>query len=208
MPNHSISWLILIIIVAFLIYAAIAIAKEKDYYLKNAKLFDLGEMQAFVPPWWSLVEKSETKLKFERKDERFDWNCQIEEFCPTSPADAKLILQEHIEKLKIELDSEEIIHHLHHQWANLSHLCAQEIKTRQSWSFSRIEGIGTQDGEHRVYLDLSILINPNQTKAWSITGISSILNGSVEGPYVEEVVNNLKLTALNREVSDLLNQET
>ena len=58
----------------------------------------------------------------------------------------------------------------------------------------RHEGMATENDIKRVYMDIAIAITEDGTSLKAVSR-SSILNGCVEGPYFEKVLENLKYNA-------------
>lgn len=167
-------WTFLIGSLILLAYAAQKIKAEKDLYLNTAVKFKLKNLRFKIPSWWTLVEKSETLLRFERTDTHYDWYSQFEivDSADNLHGLAKSVFQ----KRKIDLDPSYDV---------------SEVFQGKKPSL-RFEGMGTQDGNDRVYYDL-YLKQISKTSVLIAESRSSILNGCVEGPYFEEVINRMKI---------------
>ncbi len=183
--NLELGWPIVISSLVFLSYGAWSIAREKDLYTKTAIPMNLGEFKFLIPAWWSnsidLVNASTLttdRFIYYRSDTHYDWRCGIgnltEAFISTSQHCDQLI-----QNLGLVFD-EDALREL--PWRNLAN----------NFDCTRIEGTATRGDEDRVYADILVIKNISTAETIYLWSISSILNGCVEGPYVEEVLKRLE----------------
>ena len=57
----------------------------------------------------------------------------------------------------------------------------------------RHEGMSTENGIKRVYMDIALITIKDSDQYMEVISRSSILNGCVEGPYVEKVLQNIEV---------------
>ena len=165
-------------------YAMKAIKKEKTVFIENATSISFGPYILKVPGWWSITLQNENEIRFERTDTRYDWFALFK--IETLKENSKSIVEEftdeiHERKLMFDLGAG-VIH--------------QPESTKQNAltnaDVARVEGTATQNGIERVYYD-AMLARDHETKIrlWAESK-SSVLNGLVEGPYFEYVIQNLE----------------
>lgn len=179
-------WIILIAVLLFLTYAAIAIREEKNAYKDSARDFTFGPFILALPSWWALKKEEKNKVTFHRSDTRYDWQASFEWFERKNPQDAKKTLIDRFENLDLLFDEDKV------ETTQAEYLFKNSDIVSAAKEFYRIEGMASQDTTKRVYIDI-IIYKPSQTNGYLIAeSISSVLNGCVEGPYFEEVLKNLE----------------
>ena len=173
-PNFY-QWLILASALLMLTYAAFKIKNEPDQYDKTAKSLVFNSFTLRIPTWWGQTIDQQTEIQFERLDTRYEWtaNFQSIEKIKLEPHD---FLEQLIDELMIKFDpgfDPEVIQ-------------LSRIKV------FRHEGMATENEIKRVYMDIAIAVS-DSGKVLKAISRSSILNGCVEGPYFEKVLQNLKI---------------
>ncbi len=157
----------------FGIYAAWVIKNEKKIYLKKAKHFLFHDFSFAIPSWWSLKGEDNEKKIFHRADTYYDWEAQF------------ILLEERkaplIEQLISFMKANEII--LDPENAQTREFQEEDLECLQ------IEGTGTEKQEERIYFDAYIVRRPEDQKTILALSKSSILNGMLEGPFFEEMMN-------------------
>lgn len=188
--QHPIAWSLVAIILIALAYAMRAIKREKDIFIENGREIKFGPYLLYVPAWWSITKQSENTLRFERTDTRYDWFAYFE--LQTLAHNKNSIVEEftsEIHKRQLLFDSDAgIIHE------------PSTIKqgALENADVARVEGTATENGIERVYYDAMLARdNELQQRIWAESR-SSILNGLVEGPYFEYVIQNIKLRQEHR----------
>lgn len=172
---HFFQWLTLSVTLLVLTYAAFKIKNEPDQYDKTSIKRQLGRFCLKVPSWWGTTLENESKLQFERTDTRYEWAITFEIFKDkiTSP-------EEHLQNLVTELG------------IKFDLGFDPEKFEMNNISVYRHEGMSTENGIKRVYMDIAIATLKNSDDYMEVISRSSILNGCVEGPYVEKVLQNLE----------------
>jgi hypothetical protein len=183
-----IEWFLFLSFIVFLIYLAIVIGSEKSTYIDEAKFINFKDLTIPIPKWWTTTLREENKLRFERTDTRYDWYSEFI-YVENDLRSSAEILVEHLQKQEIKMDPQPD--------AILSEVSEYLIKDKEAADrlsdFSRIEGMGTQGGQERLYYDLIICKREDENGYYQFLSHSSVLNGSVEGPYFEEALSLLKL---------------
>lgn len=175
--DNWLSWSFVVIAIIALLYMAHAIKHEKDLYLETAKEVVIGPFRLLIPGWWSDSKTpTDKELHYERSDTRYAWAAQFK-LQADHGEDLTQLFENHIKGQKIIFDPEDSVIH------------------NTSQQMCRVEGTATQDEIERVYYD-AFLKRDEKTKMLLLgESKSSILNGSLEGPYFDEVVK--RLSTLN-----------
>jgi len=181
------SWLILIFLLGFGLYVALIIKNEKKVFREFNQKLPFFDIALAVPTWWTLTERSDQKLHFERTDTRYDWRAEFEQY-PESNGDIEKLASRYLDEKKIVLDPDLTKSTLP------SHLFFDKKTLSQVESAIRFEGTGTEDEEHRLYMDLYFVKFKNMPGVFRFESKSSVLNGCLEGPFFEDVVSYLKLS--------------
>ncbi len=126
------------------------------------------------------MQKSSDTLTFKRADTSYDWFLKVT-LIKTSESLENLLLQ-HLAEKNILLDQPE-------EWGQTTLTQADESL--------RVEGTGTRDDSQRIYLDLTFLQRKNGVL--KVESQSSVLNGLVEGPFVEAMLKTLKFKPTRNE---------
>ena len=183
-------WIILISIILVLCYTLLVIKEEKNSFLDNAIEKDFHQFCFLIPSWWGVVEESENVLRYQRLDTRYEWEAKYE-FIPQFNKDET-----------IEDQFKNFIHDLEMLFdvgsgviMNPTDFNNNEYVQSGRLNIVRIEGMATQSGMHRRYLDAFLIRDMENGSALFATSLSSILNGLVEGPYFEEGMLNFSLTS-------------
>ena len=180
-------WLILGGIILFAIYAMIAIKEEKTAYVENAIEFEIRNFLFFLPSWWTKTSSSEDLdfARFERTDTRYDWKTEMQWFDETPELELKSIeevLVDKLTELKLMFDPEE-------SQAGVPTIFEEFLPYKEGRiDVLHIEGTATEDATERVYFDAYLIKDLINNSYLFAKSRSSILNGSVEGPYFEEVM--------------------
>lgn len=172
---HFYQWLTLGVTLLILTYAAFKIKNEPEQYDKTSVQRKLGKYLLKVPSWWGLTSESESKLQFERTDTRYEWAVTFETINAeiSNPEEQlKNLVADLGVKFDLGFDSEKI---------ELDRVCIY-----------RHEGMSTENEIKRVYMDIAIVTIKDSDQYMEVISRSSILNGCVEGPYVEKVLQNIE----------------
>ena len=173
-------WIFIISILLLLSYAAIKIKNEPNDYLKKSTLFEFQHFILQIPSWWSLTVNENHLIKFERTDTNYDWYAQYWTVKDDSRS-IDIILNELVSSLNIIFDDSD----------NLEKFHLKKESGNFPIEISRVEGMSTMDAIDRAYFDIFVAKSDNKILIGK--SHSSILNGCVEGPYFEEVLQRLKV---------------
>lgn len=180
------SWIVLILFLLFLIYMAKVVIQEKKQFLEDGHWIDWHNFRFFVPAWWTLSNDTlltnDTQLTFYRADTHYDWFFKIGK---REEQDLINIKNTFLASNQIELDDDAVI------TTEKSYLLKNEILLKKVEDFFRIESTATQQQEDRIYLDAT-WIKFRENFVLEFISKSSVLNGGVEGPYVEEVIKEIR----------------
>ena len=183
--QHFYQWLILVGTLIILGYAALKIKNEPDQYEKTATQEKLGPFYLRIPSWWGKVLSSSSKISFQRTDTNYDWIASFEIISLEKESPMNLF-NSLVKDLSIQFDQG----------------FEQETFKVNELTIIRHEGMASENGIKRVYMDIVIAYSKNQDLYLRAISRSSILNGCVEGPYFEKVVQNLELHSLSGEISN------
>ena len=167
--------LILISVLLVLTYSAYKIKNEPDQYDRTAKDLIFNQFILKIPSWWGQTVNNPSKLEFERLDTKYEWTASFQplQSIPSQPFE---LLEQIVNELKIKFDPE----------------FTPEVIELNGLKVYRHEGMATENEIKRVYIDIAIAVS-DTGRALKAVSRSSILNGCVEGPYFEKVLQNLRL---------------
>lgn len=169
----SFDWLILILFLIALAYAAWVIKKEKKTYLDNPIIYKFGPFILSIPKWWSLINEEKNQLIFQRTDTSYEWAATFSILKESNEFEnLDKILIDFVKEKKIIFDPESSDINFKNNLNNLELI--------------EVGGTATQDAIDRIYYEIAILKTGRDILICESK--SSILNGAVEGPYFEEVV--------------------
>ncbi|MGE3609236.1 MAG: hypothetical protein AB7I27_06575 [Bacteriovoracaceae bacterium] len=178
--EHFLDWLILIVMIGAAIYTMKVIGQEKSTFKDEAYEVQFGNFKLMIPAWWTLTEQSSTRLKFERTDTRYDWFSTFEYFPDHQDKTLPKLLEEKLDLEKIEFDQDVT-------FETDSRVVFRDSKIQEHFQeMIRVEGMATQNIVDRIYYDIFIMRGLNDSGYFMFVSWSSVLNGSLEGPYFEE----------------------
>ena len=179
-----IEWSVVVAFILFLLYTLWVIKGEKSQAMEFAKTYNFGPLIFSIPPWWGEDANNE-KLIFSRHDTRYDWKATFSWLSSTLSLEDEL--QKQLKEKEIEMDPETI--------TCLDHnvLMREENLKQSIESFLRVEGTATQAECDRLYYDACLVKLKNKDEILYCESKSSVLNGSLEGPFFEEVLAQLKM---------------
>jgi hypothetical protein len=182
MQNLPMGWIILTISLGVLVYTAWVVWREKTIAFNNSVKHQLHRLNFSAPSWWSIKEAAQDYLQFHRTDTRYDWSCHIERLSSSielkNGEDLAEVFRHHMELQKVQFDVEEF---------------SLFIDDKASPWIVRAEGTATENFMNRLYLEVALLYSPEQKDLYYLHSKSSVLNGSVEGPYFQTLLENLIL---------------
>lgn len=186
--THMIQWILVSLALVGMIYAMLVIKNEKFDYLKRAVATNFHGYHLLLPSWWSRSEKStEENISFERTDTYYDWraNFRLLKDKESFAKPMEILFRDLIEQQNIQFDENEAIIHEPTEFKNIPAITSGDFEV------IRVEGMGTEDKEERIYLDAFLLRNNKTQEHIFGQSHSSVLNGMLEGPYFEQVLQNL-----------------
>ncbi|MCB9061157.1 MAG: hypothetical protein H6622_06520 [Halobacteriovoraceae bacterium] len=175
-------WLTFLGIILFIIYTAIAIKNEKDLYEVFSVDLLFHQLKLKLPSWWGIKIQNENYIEFERKDTYYDWRARFKwvEDNESVHKSLKELFATEVKKLGIIFD-----------------LDTTEFDTPtpklKNMPCLRVEGTGTQNQEDRIYYDACLIKDISKKGYYFFECHSSVLNGSLEGPYFEEVLKRIQI---------------
>lgn len=184
--QHWLDWLILLIIMLGAFYTLHIIGQEKTTFRQESYLVSFGALKLMIPQWWSITEQSEHHLKFERTDTRYSWYANFK-FFEQDARPLPQILEELLNQQKIEFDQDVT-------FETDSRVLFRDPRIQEEFQeVIRVEGMACEDIEERIYYDIYLVRQLNAENYFLFESKSSILNGSLEGPYFEESLSELEL---------------
>lgn len=185
--THLFEWLTLIMILAGLLYTMKVIGQEKSSFKEDSYDVQFGDLTLMIPNWWSLTDQSETSVKFERTDTRYDWYARFTYFLNHEGKELPIILEEKLNHDELEFDMDVV-------FETDSRVLFRDKKIQEEFQeVIRVEGQASQNVVDRLYYDIYLMRRLNDPGYFIFESRSSVLNGIVEGPYFEESLSELKL---------------
>ena len=185
LTNHFFDWFILFALLGGAVYTLKIIGQEKSSFKEDSYEVQFGDLKLMIPNWWSLTEQSQTQLKFERTDTRYDWYACFRFFPDHQGKDLPLLLEEKLNQEKIEFDLDVV-------FETDSRVLFRDDKIQGEFQeVIRVEGKAAQDVVDRIYYDIYLVRRMSDQGYFIFESRSSVLNGLVEGPYFEESLSEL-----------------
>lgn len=185
--KHWMDWLILITLLIAAFYTMQVIGQEKSTFREECYLVTFGALKLMIPQWWSITQQSETLLRFERTDTRYDWYAQFQ-YKDNDPRPLPDILKDILDDQKIEFDPDVA-------FETDSRVLFRDSRVQEEFQeVVRVEGMASEDVENRIYYDIYLLRQLNTDNYFLFESKSSVLNGGIEGPYFEESLSELELS--------------
>lgn len=185
--NHFLDWVILLSLICGAIYAMKIIGTEKKSFKDESYTVEFGSLQLMIPRWWSITEQTDTLIKFERTDTRYDWFATFEYFPDTQNKSIPEILEAKLNQEEIEFDLDVV-------FETDSRVLFRDDKVQEKFQeVTRVEGKASQKVVDRIYYDIYIMRGLDDSGHFIFESRSSVLNGLLEGPYFEESLSELSL---------------
>jgi len=182
MQNLPTGWIILTSLLGVLCYILWVIWREKEVVANNSIKHQLHRLNFKTPSWWTIKETAQDYLQFHRADTRYDWTCHIERISSNislkNGEELAEIFRHHMELQKVQFDVEEF---------------SLFIDDQVSPWIVRADGTATENFTNRLYLEVALLYSNEQKDLYYLHSKSSVLNGSVEGPYFQTLLEELIL---------------
>lgn len=175
-------WLLLIGLLGFAVYCMFVIKNEKKTFIEDSYLITFGSLQIPIPNWWTLTQINDNEIHFHRSDTYYNWLAKFQYKNETEPLELTEHLENKLDAEKIEFDPSVTI------GTDPRHIIQDQSIAVQFPETIRIEGSATKDGNERVFLDWVFLRKENENSYFLFESNSSVLNGSLEGPFFEEAL--------------------
>ncbi len=180
--NNLFDWIILISLLIGATYAMKIIGKEKITFRQDSYELQFGGLSFMIANWWTIVSQTESCVRFERTDTRYDWFATFTYFPDHGNRTLPQLLEEKLNLENIEFDEDVVFE------TDSRVLFRDSAIQEYLQELIRVEGKGTQSVINRVYYDIYIA-RPLEDKGYFIfESWSSVLNGSLEGPFFEETL--------------------
>ena len=187
--QHLWQWLILLAVLGFAIYALFIIKNEKQTFIDESSPLSLGEVSLDIPNWWTLTREEENSYYYERTDTRYEWFSKLDFVTANEFEKIEDIFDRYILKQSVQFDPDVTI------TTNPRHLFFAEGTADKIIECLRVEGMGTQHGNKRIYWDVYLFRLNDSSDYYIFESWSSVLNGMLEGPFFEESVSRMRITS-------------
>jgi hypothetical protein len=178
--QHYIDWLILAILIAGAAYTMKIIGQESSTFKDESYEVQFGSLKLMIPNWWSITEQTETYIKFERTDTRYDWYAIFAYHPSSEQKDMPALLEDKLNLEEIEFDMDVV-------FETDSRVLFRDPKIQEHFQeIIRVEGQGSEKVVERIYYDIYVMRGLEDQGHFIFESKSSVLNGLVEGPYFEE----------------------
>ncbi len=182
---HLFDWLVVIALLIGAIYTMRIVGQEKSTFKQESYEVQFGDLSLMIPKWWTLTEQSTHRLKFERTDTYYNWYCLFTYFPDHEQKDLPKLLEEKLNQESIEFDTDVVLE------TDSRVLFRDDLIQKEFQEIIRVEGTASQNVENRIYYDIYLMRRLNDQGYFIFESRSSVLNGSVEGPYFEESLSEL-----------------
>lgn len=183
--GHLFEWLVLIALIVAAIYTMRVIGQENSTFRQDSYEVRFGDLALMIPNWWTLTEQSPTQLKFERTDTHYNWYAAFNFIPDDEGKDLPKLLEEKLDLEKIEFDPDVTFE------TDSRVLFRNSGVQEQFQEVIRVEGKATQNATERIYYDIYLMRRLDAKNYFMLESRSSVLNGSLEGPYFEESLSEL-----------------
>ena len=190
--GHLLDWFILALFILGAIYTMIIIVKEKKSFKDEAYDLVFGPLTLPVPRWWTQTDQGqgdngESWIKFERTDTRYDWFAKFHFIPGHQEKPLEKLLEEKLDLEEMSYDEHEV------QIETDSRVLFRDPHSKVHFQeVIRVEGTATQKIIERVYYDIYLVRGLNEAGYFIFESRSSVLNGSLEGPFFEECLSELR----------------
>ena len=183
--NHVLEWIVLLALILGSLYTMKIIGQEKSTFRDESYLVQFGNLALMIPNWWTIVQQSDNHLRFERTDSRYDWYAVFTYLPDHQGKGLPQLLEEKFNAEIIEFDPEVT-------FETDSRVLFRDSQIQEYFQeIIRVEGTASQDVEDRIYYDIYLMRSQDDQGYFIFESWSSILNGSLEGPYFEESLSEL-----------------
>lgn len=186
--NHLFDWILLITLILGALYTMKVIGKEKSTFKEDSYELRFGGLSLMIANWWTIVEQTEQKLRFERTDTHYDWYAVFTYLPDHHNKTLPQLLEEKLNLEQIEFDQDVV-------FETDSRVLFRDSEIQEYFQeVIRVEGKGSQSVTERIYYDIYIMRSQDDAGYFVFESWSSVLNGSLEGPFFEESLSELSFT--------------
>lgn len=183
--NHILDWLILLTLILGAIYTMWVIGQEKSSFQDESYEVQFGGLSLMIPNWWSIVQQTDHKLRFERTDTHYDWYALFTYLPDHRGRTLPELLEEKLNQEEIEFDMDVV-------FETDSRVIFRDDEIQEYFQeVIRVEGKASQKITERIYYDIYIMRAQDDRGYFIFESWSSVLNGLLEGPYFEESLSEL-----------------
>lgn len=188
MDKQIFEWGILALFILGLIYTMIVIREEKSSYEDSAVPYAFKRLSLLLPSWWTKTFEDQNTVCFERTDTRYDWKATLKYIAFTQEEKEQLLpIEESF--LKIIHDKELLFDEINSVVHTPSDFENHPLVLGGQWEIVRLEGTASERHVERLYYDAYMIRDHEDQAHYFCESRSSVLNGIVEGPYFEEMMN-------------------
>lgn len=185
LTDHLFDWVVLLTLLGAAFYTLKIIGQEKSSFKQDSYEVQFGDLSLMIPNWWSLISQTNSELRFERTDTRYDWYAVFRYLSDHKNLEMPKLLEDILNLEKIEFDLDVVFE------TDSRVLFRDDEVQEQFQEVIRVEGKAAQDVVDRIYYDIYIMRRLNDKGYFIFESRSSVLNGLVEGPYFEESLSEL-----------------
>ncbi len=180
--NNLFDWIILISLLVGAAYAMKIIGQEKVTFRQDSYELRFGGLSFMIANWWTIVSQTESCMRFERTDTHYDWVATFTYFPDHGGKTLPQLLEDKLNLEGIEFDEDVV-------FETDSRVLFRDTAIQEYFQeVIRVEGKGTQNVINRIYYDI-YFARPLEDKGYFIfESWSSVLSGSLEGPFFEETM--------------------
>lgn len=161
------------------------IGEEKSTFRDESYQLTFGRLSLMIANWWTITDQSEDRIRFERTDTRYDWFATFSYFPGGAEKTLPQLLEDKLNLEKIEFDEDVV-------FETDSRVLFRDSEIQEYFQeVIRVEGKGSKNVVDRVYYDIYIARPLNGDGYFIFESMSSVLNGSLEGPFFEESLSEL-----------------
>lgn len=185
--NHLTDWMIVLGLLGLAFYTMKVIGSEQSTMQDESYSVAFSDLLLSIPNWWSITSQTDSQLRFERTDTRYEWYANYIYFADHEGKDMPKLLEEKLNQEEIEFDIDVVFE------TDSRVLFRDQNVAREFQEVIRVEGRAAQRVTERIYYDIFVMRRLNDKGYFIFESRSSVLNGFVEGPYFEESLAELKL---------------
>lgn len=161
------------------------IGKEKATFKDESYEVRFGKLSLMIANWWTITRQTEDTIRFERTDTRYDWFALYTYYPNDQGKTLPELLEDKLNIEKIEFDEDVV-------FETDSRVLFRDSEIQEYFQeIIRVEGKGTQNIVDRIYYDIYVMRAQNDPGYFIFESWSSVLNGSLEGPFFEEGLSEL-----------------